>query len=833
MVSSASSRPDARPAQGRQVNALQALGLFVAFIAMATVAGVLAAGLVMPAVAGTSVVTDTSVRLFDDLPDELQEVPLSEKSTLLAADGTVLAEFFNEDRIIVPLEEMSEHIINAVVATEDRRFWEHGGIDPQGMGRALATNLASGGVEEGASTLTQQYVKNALIEAAGLLEDEQERYAAISAAQEADGVEGLTRKLQEAKIAISLEKQLTKEEILERYLNIAAFGTNRYGVEAAAQHYFSIPASELNYLQAATIAGITQRPNGFDPTVNPERSQQRRNEVLDRMYREGHITAEERTEGRETPLEDYLDVTPDRRTCAAANVVGNAGFFCDYVSKVIINDETFGETRAERVSRLYAGGLTIYTTLDPDLQKIADKEVKAGIPVDDPSGVGSAISVVEPGTGKILAMAQNRIYNGAQNSAAGETAVNYNTDSAYGSSTGFAPGSTFKVFTLVQWLKEGRSLNETIDARRMEYTFDEFDASCTHLDPRTVYRFGNAEGPAGVMNVTQATQRSVNSAYMRMASEIDLCGMIDTATSLGIHTAAGEKWDVLPSNVLGSQSVSPLTLAASYAAFAAEGTYCEPVAITRVIDADGEDLEVPSANCREAIDPQIANAVTHALSGVWQGTGARVGGLPGRPSVGKTGTTTRNEYTWFAGYTPQMSSVVWVGFPDAMKPVQRMEVGGTWYRNVYGSTIALPTWHRFMSQGHEGLPVERFGQINDRLLHGEQIRVPNVAGQSVEAATSILTNAGFRVQVGSQTWSNYARGSVARTDPGAGTQVTRSSTITLRPSAGPAPRRSGGNDEGGGRGGEDDGGGNGDDGDESSRGGPRLPALPGFPGENE
>ena len=777
----------ARPRHGRQVNALQALALLLAFVLMAGLGGLLAAGLVMPAVATTSAVTDQSARLFEDLPTDLVQVPLSEKSTVLAADGTLLATFYDQDRIIVTLPEVSIHMQNAVVATEDRRFFEHGGVDLKGMTRALITNFTNPGRREGGSTLTQQYVKNALIQAALTSDDPNARAAAIAAARESKGIEGYARKLQEAKVAVSLEDRMTKEQILEAYLNIAQFGLSVYGVEAAAQRYFSVSAKDLNYLQAATIAGITKAPGEFDPERNPENAEQRRNLVLGLMLHEGYITQEEHDAGVATPLAATLAIGQSRLGCMTANAVANAGYFCDYVTKVIAQNPAFGETAAIRRHLLYRGGLTIRTTLDPRLQQAADDEVKAGIPVADPSGVASAISVVEPGTGKVLAMAQNRIYNSAATAGPGETAVNYNTDSAYGSSKGFAPGSTFKPFTLAQWLKEGHSLSENLDARLRTYQMSDFRAPCSDTGDGE-YKFGNAEGEGGVMTVLDATKNSVNSGYIEMASQLDLCGILETAKSLGIHQANGEDFKIVPANVLGSDSVAPLTMASAFAAFAANGNYCEPIAITSVQDSNGAEIPVPQANCRQALSPEIASAMSFALGNVWEGTGRKVGGLPDRPSAGKTGTTSRNEYTWFAGFTPQIASVVWVGFSEGVIPVQNITINGQYVKNAYGSTIALPTWKRFMLRAHEGLPVVGFPTPGRNQVEGVRVTVPNVGGRSEGDARAILQDAGFTVRTADvPEFSGYAAGTIARTDPSAGASVTRGAVITLIPSLGPAP----------------------------------------------
>ncbi|MCL3859554.1 penicillin-binding protein [Actinotalea sp. K2] len=787
MVTPAS--PPASTRSGRHVNALQALALLLAFALVAGLGGVLAAGLVMPAVATASAVTETSVTLFDDLPTEFEEEPLSEKSTVLTADGTVLATFFDQNRIVVSLDQVSQPMRDAVVSVEDRRFYEHGGIDPLGMGRAFVNNAVNDDLE-GASTLTQQYIKNVLITSA---EDAEE----VAAARETDGVDGYGRKLREAKLAIALEQRLTKDEILERYLNIAQFGPSVYGVEAAGQYYFSTPASELNYLQAATIAGITQSPGLWDPERNPEGTEGRRNDVLVRMLGESKITQEEYDAGVATPLPETLDISRNNLGCMAA---GGSGYFCDFVTKILIQDEIFGETYEDRRARLYRGGLTITTTMDLGRQLIAEQEVMAGIPPDDPSGVAHAVSVVEPGTGHVLAMAQNRTFNTAPEPGPGQTAVNYNTDFKYGGSSGFQPGSTFKPFTLAEWLRQGNSLNQVIDATRRDFT--DWNAPCTGSLPD--YNPQNSEGgDQGPISVLRASSRSVNSGYMAMANQLDLCGIFETAAKMGVHRATGEPVEVGPANVLGTAEIAPLTMAAAFATFASGGTYCDPIAIISVVDRQGEQLPVPSANCRLALEPQVANGVTYALERtLTEGTASAVGGLPGRQSAGKTGTSNVNEHTWFVGYTPQLSTAVWTGYSEGNIPVRRMTVNGTYYRNVYGSSISAPTWKRFMVRAHEGLPAAPFGAVDGRILNGVQVRVPNVGGMTQANARATLVGAGFNVRTSTDArFSQVPQGLVAATDPSGGSTVTKGTVITLFPSAGPEPRPDPPADEPGSRGG--------------------------------
>lgn len=777
----------ARP-RGRQVNLLQAVALLLAFALIAGVGGVLTAGLVLPAVAVASTATNTATTAFDDLPTQLDERPLSEKSVMLAADGTVLATFYAENRIVVPLDQIAPIMQKAVIAVEDKRFYEHGGIDPAGMLRAFAKNALTDDVQ-GASTLTQQYVKNVLIEAAQRENDA----AAIEAAREAEGTAGLSRKLREAKIAIALEKKYPKEKILENYLNIAQFGVSVWGVEAAAQYYFTKSAKDLTYLEAATLAGVTQSPSKWDPERNPEDSQYRRNVVLGLMKAQKVITPAEYEAGIATPLPETLRIQGTALTCAAAGaVVPGSGFFCDYVTKVIKNNAAFGATPAERTERLYRGGLTITTTLNPREQAIADAEVKAGVPVDDPSGVASAISVVEPGTGKIVAMAQNRTYNPRQTTAARETSVNYNTDFAYGGSSGFAPGSTFKPFTLTEWLKAGHSLRETVSGQERTWNLRQF-TTCDGKGQNKPWKLRNAEGKGRLMSVLDATRNSVNNAYADMASQLNVCSIMETASSMGVHTAGREgqpprPFNSNPANVIGTDEIAPLTMAAAFATYASGGTFCEPIAITGIVDANGKALPVPAANCRKVLEPRIANAVNYTLSNVWRGT-ARSVGRPDFPSAGKTGTTSENENTWFVGYTPVRAAAVWVGFSDGTRPMQNMRIAGhNYYRGhqVYGSSIAAPTWKRFMTQALVGLPTPGFAEVGSTELNGIEVDVPNVVGLSERIAKRTLANAGFHAVVeDGRIASPHPSGAVAAQTPKG--KASKGSIVRLQLSNGQPP----------------------------------------------
>ncbi|WP_090031223.1 transglycosylase domain-containing protein [Cellulomonas marina] len=776
------------PRARRRVTGFQALALLLSLVLVAGVGGLLTAGLLLPAVAVASTATQVGTTAFDELPGELNETALPEKSTIRAEDGTVLATFFDQNRVVVGLDQIAQPMRDAVVATEDRRFYEHAGIDPEGMMRALVRNNLTDS-QEGASTLTQQYVKNVLVEQALEQDTDAERNAALDAARGAEGVEGYARKLREAKLAITLEQTQTKDQILEKYLNIAQFGTSVYGVESAAQYYFSKSAADLTYLEAATIAGVTQSPTRYDPVRNPESSQGRRNTVLTLMRNQGYITDEEYAAGVATPLGDTLRVQEIKNGCmTAGDVVAGSGFFCQYVTQVIRNDPAFGETESDRISLLYKGGLDITTTLVPTEQVAADESVKAGVPVDDPSGIASSIVVVEPGTGNIKAMAQNRVFNSTAELVDRQTSVNYNTGFDLGGSGGFPPGSTFKPFTLLEWLKQGRSLSDQVNGTVRPLNNNMFRA-CGQRMTSSPYTPGNAEGGAGTMSVLNATKNSVNLAYLTMATQLDLCNIMQGAADLGVEKAGGPRsgtgtFDALPANVIGSNSTTPLDMAGAFAAFASGGVYCTPVAITRVVDADGTELPVPDAGCHQQIEPKYANAINYTLSNVWTGT-AKSMRAPTYTSAGKTGTTSENEHTWFVGYTPLRAAAVWVGYSEGMRAMQGVNVAGRYIRNMYGATVAGPTWKRYMDATMAGIPVPAFAAPEQEQVVGRRVSVPSVLGRSATSARAVLEGAGFTVRVAEeQVSSTYPAGTVAQQSA---RSATAGATITLTLSNGQSP----------------------------------------------
>ncbi|MHB1212457.1 MAG: transglycosylase domain-containing protein, partial [Candidatus Nanopelagicales bacterium] len=388
----------------------------------AVLAGVLVALMLTPFVGAFGTVTRDIVYSFESLPADLSTPPLPQRSLILASDGSVLATLYYQNRVEVPLSSISPVMRQATVAIEDSRFLEHNGVDLRGVLRSIVSNVDAGGIEQGSSTLTMQYVKNVLVNQA-------------TSADELDAARGdsATRKLREIRYALGLEKIFTKEQILERYLNIAYFGAGAYGVEAAARRYFSKSAADLTLPEAASLAGIVQRPTAYDPLRNPELSTTRRNIVIKRMADLGFVTPQEADRASLLPMGQVLSPTLATNGCTSSY----APFFCDYVVQTIRSEAAFGATPDEREAFLRRGGYTIRTTLDPKAQQAAFETVTSYIPTNDPSRRAAAISMVQPGTGNVIAMTQNREWG---TSGRGKTTYNYNVGRDKGGTIGMQAG---------------------------------------------------------------------------------------------------------------------------------------------------------------------------------------------------------------------------------------------------------------------------------------------------------------------------------------------------------------------------------------------------------
>ena len=666
--------------------------MLVVFLTLSGVGGVLSAGFATPFVGVTAALTKASAELFEELPSDFNVQQPSQISTLLAADGSEIAQFYAENRIVVPLSEISVNMQNAIVAVEDQRFYQHQGVDPTGMVRALVSNNA-GGSRQGASTLTQQYVRNTLIET-GLKNDD---HKLIRDATEST----VARKLREMKFALSLEQKYSKQQILEGYLNIAAFSPSTYGVEASSLHYFNKHAKDLTVAEAALLAGTTNAPSAYDPESQPELAKNRRDWVLSKMLEEKFITQEQYDEAVSSEIQ--LDVQEAPAGCGAA---GSYAYFCTYVVNEILGSENFGPDVASRRQLLTRGGLKITTTLDRARQNAADGIIQANTPIGDSDGANSTIVSVEPGTGRIQALAQNTNYEDSQ--------LVFAADAKHGGvelpdgNVGFQPGSTFKALILAEWLKTGHTASQTVNASAPRtYAPNTFNIPCAPELAAGSWTVNNVAGTnAGNMSVRDATKQSINVGFTEMLRQLDVCDVTQFAASIGVSKADGSQLDPDPSLALGAKPVPPLSMANAYATFASGGKYCKPVAIDSILDASGTSMAVPSADCTQAMDQNVADQTAITLQATSEPGGTAKDAGIGRAIAGKTGTTDEAENAWFVGFTPQLSTAVWIGdAKESNKSLAGRTIGGRYFQRMYGSDLAVPMWRDYMSQALANEPV--------------------------------------------------------------------------------------------------------------------------------
>ncbi|MFB6568070.1 transglycosylase domain-containing protein [Streptomyces noursei] len=654
------------------------------FLGVSVLAGAVLAGIALPAAGALGLAAKTSVEGFDDIPANLRTPPLSQRTTILDSDGGEIASVYSRDRTVVGLKDMSPYVQQAIVAIEDARFYTHGAIDLKGILRAVNKNAQSGGFSQGASTLTQQYVKNVFVEEAG---DDPDKVA--QATQQTLG-----RKVKELKYAIKLEEKLGKRKILQNYLNITFFGEQAYGVESAAQRYFSKSAKDLSLGESALLAGIVQSPTRYDPVNHPQAATARRNTVLRRMADLKDVTRAQADAAAAQPIK--LKVSRPQNGCITST--DGAGFFCDYVREVLLNDKAFGATREIRSKRWMQGGLTIRTTLDRQTQKSIQASLSKHVYADDP--VAGAAAVVQPGTGKILGMGQSRPYGFGTN----QTQINLSVDRKMGGGAGYQPGSTFKPIIAAAALEQGISPYQQYSSPfKMAYPTPVQTCDGQWSDHDTVQNEDPKE--VGPYAMKEATAKSVNTYYVQLISDMGICPAVTMAQKMGIQRADGEPMKQVPSMALGGQEMSPLTMATAYATFADEGTYCSPVAIESITDAQGKALNVPKSNCRSAMSKKTADTVNALLKGVVEDGTGKEAGLKGRDSAGKTGTTDSRYAAWFVGYTPNAAGAVWVGDPRHQRQMYNITIGGVPHDKVYGADTPGPIWRDLMGGALAGRPA--------------------------------------------------------------------------------------------------------------------------------
>ncbi len=734
-------------------------------VAVSAVLGVLAAGLVVPLVGAVGYGASATARSMQNLPAELEAAPLAQRTRVLDRDGKLIATFYDENRVNVPLSKVSTIMKRAIIAIEDYRFYEHGALDLKGTLRAFVNNQANDGQTQGGSSITQQMAKMTLLAQA---RTEEERKAATE--------NTYARKIQELRHAIAFEQNYSKDWILERYLNLAYFGDGAYGIQAAARHYFSVNASQLNTIQSATLAGLVKNPVGFDPTRYADRAISRRNIVLKRMSELGIVRPVALESMSKQPL--GLDVSPSRNGCLRSK----APFFCEYVRRYLVADPSLGKTPADRVQLLNSGGLTIKTTLNRSYQKAADAATDAAVNEKD-QAIG-ALAMVQPGTGEVLAISQSRPMG--RDKKKGETFLNYVVDSKYGDSGGFQAGSTFKVFVLAAALEQGLPTSTRFNSpERLSIPQNEF-ATCN--GPYPVYApwsLGNSTG-SGNFDMVEGTRKSVNTYFAQLEKKTGLCEPYALAKAMGVDLTDPDR-ERVPSFVLGVASVSPLEMASAYATFAARGKHCDALPVTRITNSDGEVFKKYPKKCQQVMKQSTADTVNQILAGVLAPGGFGQSLALNKQAAGKTGTINSNMAVWFNGYTPALSTAAMIAGANSQgQPItlNGRTVGGRTIGQAFGSTVAGPMWAQAMRAVQDSLPNESFVPP-DRSQGGQiEVKIPDVIGMTTRKAAQQLAAAGFYVSIGDARPSSEREGRVAATSPSVGGSTPRGSTVTLYPSAG-------------------------------------------------
>ncbi|MFI6502386.1 transglycosylase domain-containing protein [Nonomuraea typhae] len=670
----------------------------IRLIAAGAAAGVLAAAIALPAVGGAGVTAKSAMEDLNLKPENLDEPPLPERTILRDAKGKQIAQFYFENRQSTTLDKVAPIMKDALIAIEDYRYYEHGPIDIEGTIRALLKNMTSGGVTQGGSSITQQYVKQVLFNAA---ETDAERAAAIAPT--------FSRKLNELRYALAIEKKYTKDQILEKYFNIAYFGAGAYGIQAAAKRFFGKSAAELNLVEAATLAGSVQNPNRTDPNVSKDSRAallERRNLVLDTMVLRGKITKPEADAAKTTKL-GYKD-TKFPGGCETSPYP----YFCLYVQHEILNNEEFGKTPEERKKRLQRGGLTIKTTIDPQMQKAADKAIKKWVSTKDKPVAAQAMVV--PGTGEIKAMAASRKFG--NNKKKNEMSYNVVADAKHGGGGGFQQGSTAKPYTLAAALEEGYKYNDGFPspAGYNAPSYGAFrDCKGNRVGEPSHQVRNSSEGGGGFKTLQSGTWGSVNTFFMKLEERVGLCKTVKMAKKLGLKRADGQPLKEFETFTLGINETDPVTVASTYAVFASRGMYCKPLAITEIVDRFGKAQRF-KPKCSRELDEEVADAVNGILSGVFtKGTMSGVGGI-GRDAAGKTGTTDGYTAAWFAGYTPNLASAVSIGDPRGAfsHDLIGVTIGGRPYGYVYGASISGPIWKQSMIDALKGVEPADFHPVN-------------------------------------------------------------------------------------------------------------------------
>jgi membrane peptidoglycan carboxypeptidase len=673
-------------------------------IALAVAAALVVAGIALPGVLLAGAATTTVAHSVRSLPDGIDPGNPPQPSVLYAADGTTrIATFYSQYRKPVRLKQISKVMRQAMVAAEDRRFYEHGAVDAKGVLRAAAANLRDGGVDQGASTLTMQYVRNVL----------KNDPSATSAERKAATQDTLSRKLQEVRYAAQVEHTTSKDQILQNYLNIAYFGAGAYGIESAAERFFSTTASRLTLSQAALLAGLVQSPDAYNPISRDQKSAlTRRSYVIDSMKTMGVITAAQATKAKAGKI--GLRPSPLPTSGCAGLPAGHDdwGFYCDYFVRWWNEQAAFGKTTQQRTAKLLTGGYHIVTAMQPDVQATALQQSLAVYGYDDAKAL--PIAAVQPGTGRVLAMAVNRHY-GLPKSGQGDISTTVAPlISGGGGLTGYQAGSTFKMFTMLAALESGLPLYTPFDAPSQLPThwLDSGPNSCNGQ-----YCPSN-ESPSfmdGLRTMWDGFGRSVNTYFVHLEEQVGADKAVAMAQKLGIQFRAANDQQQVKNAVdwgsftLGVADTTPLDLAEAYATLGADGVHCTPLPVTSIIGPGNKQVAgVTDPKCSRVISEEIARAATDAARcPVGQqsafgrcngGTATAVGSIVGRPVAGKTGSSQGNVTETFVGFTPQVAAA-----GIAADPANPTNAVGSFVSKSVNAAVA-----RTIAAAVQNLPVQDF-----------------------------------------------------------------------------------------------------------------------------
>ncbi|WP_144119938.1 transglycosylase domain-containing protein [Catellatospora sichuanensis] len=739
-------------------------------------AGVVVAAAAFPAVALSGLAAKAGGEAFGQLPDELVVKRSPQISYVYANDGkTLIATMYDENRRDLTLEDIPKIVQQAILAAEDQKFYEHNGVDVMGIARAFVANKQAGDVEQGASTLTMQFVRLSI------------SYSADTAQEVVDATEDTTkRKVREMRYAMAIEQRMSKEQILEGYLNTAYFGNRAYGIYAASQVYFGKEPKTLTAAEAAFLAALVKFPGTYSvETGDGEKDAvNRRNYVLGEMVQTGALTEQQSTLAKAEPLKIVGKITPNGCVQATKNTWG---FFCDYFQRWWNDQEVFGSTAYDRERQLKSGGFRIVTSLDPLAQDKADKNIRDQISVNNPKAL--MLAAVEPGTGKVRALAVNRNFklddkknpkNKLNSDPAKKrkglpgTYPNTTNPLMTGGDgfTGYQAGSAFKLFSLVAALEKGYPLDFTIATKKVFVT--KFPVSGNTKANCDGYYCASGQGGA-VHNMWSAFGSSVNTYFVPLAIMAGIQNTVNVAKKMGItfHDEPGTTQDDLGySNnasqwgafTLGVSATTPLQLANAYATVVADGLYCEPTPVQSITDIKGNELSVAEKRCKQVISPDVARAAVDAgrcpggdrsAYGECRGTTNRDSfGIVDRPITGKSGTTDNSASATLTLSTRQLTISGFLTNPD-------------WAHDKdMDHDVVNPAVQKTLRDFMKNKAKMAFTKPSRKIAYGDQISIPNVECKTVDEAKSILRNRGFDVEVApEQTDSKCPKGTASGTTP--------------------------------------------------------------------